>query len=201
MAHGPAAGQRQQRLRRARQQLELDLAQDQAAGAGLHRAFVQRQLDQRTAAAQQAPRALHRGGVALLQRGLAGVGQQAAQGRAGGGAVMAADVQRGEVGTGHRRVVLQPLQRADAFGLERLHPGVALAAQAQGHAGGRQMLTGCVEIGGGQRLHLGRGGGHRPPQRGQPRRWNAELELDFSGHATDAATPADRVQARQGHAP
>jgi len=194
MAAGPAPGQRQQRLRRAGQQFEFDLAQRQAARAGLHRAFVQRQLDQRATAAQQAPGALHRGGIPLLQHGLAGIGQQAAQRRTGGRAVVAGDVQRGAIGVTrrrhHRRVVLQPLQRAGAFGLQRLDPGVALAAQAQGHARGGQVLAGCVEVGCGQRLHLGGGGGHRAPQRGQPPGRNAELELDFSGHAADAAMPA-----------
>ena len=185
----------QQGLGLTLQQLKLDLAHHHLPARRADVALVQRQLNQRCAAPQHAPRALHVGGKALDQRRVAGAGQQALQRGTGGTAVVTPDVNGGAAAGGRvggqirqHHVVLEALHRCGAFGFQRLHPLRALSPQAQRRAGLGQVLAHRVHIHRRQRLQHRAAAGHGALQCGQAGGWDAELQLDFDRHGGHAAT-------------
>ncbi|MNU90738.1 hypothetical protein D3C71_806130 [compost metagenome] len=188
----PAPRERHEPLHVAALEFELQLAHGRGALRGRARvrddlADVQRHLDHgagRAAHAQVAREPHDVGRLALDQRHRAAVGrlQQAGQPLADGRAGVARGVDGGRGGAGAQvDVVLEPVQRVVAGGLDGLHPAPALLAQPQHHAVGHEALVGGVEIAGLQaRAHDG-----AAPQCGfdglQAAGGNTELELDFHG--------------------
>ncbi len=182
MTIDPAPGQREQRRRRAAEQLELEFGQRQAGLAGDELALVAGKLDLHAGAAHAAHDAPDVGGKQRLQQG--GVDAGGAQRIAGRRAVVAGEVELGLAAlVQQHHVVLGAREDAVAARLECLHPMAVLAAQAQRDAGRGQAALGRVEVARLQPHAARTGGGHRAPQRLALRRRHLELQLDLDHHS------------------
>ena len=177
-ARGPAPGQHRQRLRRAAEQLELDLVDRQPLGAGDDLPMVIGDLDQRAAEAQAPVQAVDFGAVQRLQLGI--VAQGAQQRRAGGRTGMALRVQRRSALLRRQaNLVFQAAHQVVAAALERLHPHAPFLAQAQRQSGRGQPPVGRLGIEGLQPGRARRGRGHRAAQGLAAGGRYLELELDL----------------------
>ncbi len=201
---GPACRQRQQGLRRAGDELELDLPHRQHVVAGADRSLVERDLDDGTGVAQQAMRAPDLGAVERAQRGA--VGEQRDQALADRGAGVTRGVDRRLAALpGQRHLVLGPPEQPVGAALEGLHPGRALLAQPQREPARREAVVVGLGIDRREPRDPGPPRRHRPAHGGERARWHLELELGLDGgHArrpTRRWRPADllpQTAARKG---
>jgi hypothetical protein len=141
----PARRQLEQRRGAACLQFEFDLQHRQRVAAGTDLAAVEGDLDRAAGCLDGARQPRHVGFERGLQFAL-GTLQCCAQRSTDRVAVVARGVRLRRLAIGHRRVVLQPVERAAAGALGRLHPLAALLPQPQDQRFPRQRLVGRVEV-------------------------------------------------------
>jgi hypothetical protein len=179
-----AAADRDQRADVAALQLDLELRERQRPFARADDAPVERDLDLPAVRLDAKRRAPNRGRELGSERRRRDAVERSLEEWRGGAAGVQREIGRRHSSTRLRRQrdgLLEPLDRRRAGGLDRLLPGVAGPAHAQGDAGAREAPVGGVEIVRFDRERLGAAGAECRTGGACGGLGQAELELDL-GH-------------------